>query len=204
MWCATGAWCGVVLASLVATATGVSQGVRPSYGFAAGLTVPTGDFHADANGDGFDTGWQGMAFVGFHLPYTAIGVRLDGTYSENSANDKLRSDATAIVGAPTDVKTKLLGASVDLMYEFHSVSPASVYVLSGIGLYNAKVSATSGNVTADTSKTKFTWNWGAGLTYIVGRAAVFVEVRYFDVSSPFGGSDLKYAPIVAGVRFRGR
>lgn len=193
-----------VLASVVATGTGAAQGVRPSYGFAGGLTVPTGDFHSDVNGDGFDTGWQGMAFFGLHLPHTALGVRLDGTYSENSANDKLKADATAIVGAPTDLKTKLLGASLDVTYEFRSLSPASVYVLSGIGFYDAKVSATSGNVTADTSETRFTWNAGAALTYSVGRATLFLEVRYFDISSPFGGSDLKYVPITAGVRFGGK
>lgn len=198
---ATKVLCVVILGSLVAAARVTSQSGRAAYGFGGGLTVPTGAFHADPNGEGFNTGWQGMAFVRFNLPNTAIGLRLDGAYSENSANDKLKADATAFIGAPTDVKTKLLGGSLDLTYDFHSSSPASVYVLSGIGLYKAKISVTSGNVTADTSTTKFTWNAGAGLTYRVGRAALFLEVRYFDISAPFGGFDLKYVPIIAGVRF---
>ncbi len=192
---------GAVFASLVAMTTAVAQHTRPSYGIGAGLTVPTGDFHADANGDGYNAGWQGTALVEFKLPQTAIGVRLDGSYSENSANDKLKSDISALVGAPSDSKTKTLGGSVDLTYEFPSSSPAKAYVLAGIGMYNFKVSVTSGNVTADTSKTRFAWNTGAGLNYGVGGAALFVEVRFFDISAPFGGSDIKYVPIIVGVRF---
>lgn len=195
---------GAVFAFLFAVTTAVAQHARPSYAIGAGLTVPTGDFHADANGDGYNTGWQGMALVEFKLPQTAIGVRVDGSYSENSANDKFKSDLSALVGAPSDSKTKILGASVDLTYEFPSSSPATAYVLAGIGMYNFKLSVTSGNVTADTSKTKFAWNGGAGLNYSVGSAALFLEMRLFDISSPFGGSDIKYLPIIVGVRFGGR
>jgi opacity protein-like surface antigen len=134
----------------------------------------------------------------------AIGVRFEGSYSQNSANDQLKAQLSAAVGSPTDAKVKILGGSVDLTYAFQSSSPAKAYLLAGIGMYNFKLAVSSGNATVDTSKTKFTWNGGAGLSYRLGGAALFLEARYFDMASPFGGSDIKYVPIIAGVRFGGR
>jgi opacity protein-like surface antigen len=203
---ATKALCGVIIGSLVAAATGTSQGGRVAYGFGAGLVVPNGEFHnAAPDGAGYNSGWEGMALVEFNLPQTSIGARFEGSYSQNSANDQLKADLSAVVGAPADSKAKILGGSVDLTFEFRSSSPyssprATAYVLGGVGMYNFKLSVSSGNVTADTSATKFTWNAGGGLRYSVGRAALFLEVRYFDISSPFG-SDIKFVPIIVGVRF---
>jgi len=192
----------VVPVLLVAAATGAAQGSRYYFGVGGGLTVPTGEFATDANGDGFKTGWQGMALVHFALP--RFGVRLEATYGENSANDQLKADLSAAVGAPTDAKTKLLGGSVDLTYEFPTWYRAKAYVLTGIGVYNTKLSVTSGNVTADTSKTKLALNAGIGVVADVGRAVLFLEARYFAISEPFGfGSDVKYFPIIAGLRFGG-
>ncbi|PYP44179.1 MAG: hypothetical protein DMD42_08485 [Gemmatimonadetes bacterium] len=201
---ASRAACGLVFVSVMA-ATAPAQAIHPHYGIGGGLSIPTGDFHADANGDGYNAGWEGMALLGFKLPgQSAVGVRFDVTYGENAANDKLKADLTATVGAPTDSKVKLLGGTVDLTYEFGTSSPAKAYLLAGIGVYNTKLTVTSGNVTADTSKTKFTWNGGAGLSYGMRGAALFVEARYYNISSPFGGTDLRYIPIIAGVRFGGK
>lgn len=44
---------GVVLCLLVGPAGGAAQGAAPSFGVGAGMTVPTGFFAADANGEGF-------------------------------------------------------------------------------------------------------------------------------------------------------
>ena len=191
---------GVVFCLLVSPAGGAAQGAAPYYGIGAGMTLPTGTFSADANGEGFKIGWQGMALVHFSLP--VVEVRLDATYGENSANDRLKADASAAAGTAVDVKTKLLGGSVDWTFEAPTGPGSTGYVLVGIGFYNTKLSVSSGNVTADTSKTKFAWNAGVGVTRMFGRTQVFLEVRYFAISEPFGyGSDVRYFPIVAGVRF---
>jgi len=44
---ATRGACGLILTSLVATATAVAQGTRAQFGVGASLTVPTGAYHAD-------------------------------------------------------------------------------------------------------------------------------------------------------------
>ncbi|PYP66687.1 MAG: hypothetical protein DMD36_16825, partial [Gemmatimonadetes bacterium] len=103
----------LVVASLVATASVAAQGARPNFGVAASLTVSTGDYHRDPSGDGFNRGWQGMAFVAFRPPRWPVGLRVDGTYGENSANDQLKTALTASLGPPSDEKTKLLGANAD-------------------------------------------------------------------------------------------
>ena len=198
------ALCGAVFVSLLVPIAATAQRSRPSYGFGAGLTIPTGFFHNDGTGDGFNSGWEGMGLLEFKLPKTAIGVRFEGSYSQNSANDQLKAELSAAVGSPTDATVKILGGSVDLTYAFRSSSPAKAYLLAGIGMYNFKLAVSSGNTTVDTSKTKFTWNGGAGLSYRLGGAALFLEARYFDMSAPFGGSDIKFVPIIAGVRFGGR
>ena len=206
MLTATRAVCAAIIGLLVTAATGTSQGRSVGYGFGAGLVVPTGDFHKLApDGAGYNAGWEGMALVEFKLPQTSIGVRFEGSYSQNSANDQLKADLSSAVGAPTDSKATILGGSVDLTFQFRSSSPyssphATASVLGGIGMYNFKQSVSSGNTTVDTSATKFTWNVGGGLSYSVGRTALFLEVRYFDISSVFG-SDIKFVPIIVGVRF---
>lgn len=194
--------CGLVLASLVAMAV-AAQGVRPQFGLGVGATFPIGDYHADANGDGFNPGWQGMALVDFRLPNSGVGIRVDGSYGQNSANDKLNADLTTVVGQPTTAKTKLLGGNVDLTYQFRSSSPVKLYVLGGVGVYNVRLSVTSNGVTADTSETKFAWNAGAGFTYGLGGVALFLEARYFDVAKVFNVAKTSFVPIVAGVRFGG-
>src|SRR2546422_11543527 len=67
-----------------------------------------------------------------------------------------------------------------------------------------KLAVTSGGVTADSSETKFTWNFGAGLSFAVGSAAVFFESRYVDVAKSFGAAKTSFIPITAGVRFGGK
>src|SRR3989442_4972715 len=98
---ASRAACGLVFVSVMA-ATAPAQAIHPHYGIGGGLSIPTGDFHADANGDGYNAGWEGMALLGFKLPgQSAVGVRFGGTYGGNGANDQLKGDITGTVGAAT-------------------------------------------------------------------------------------------------------
>jgi len=198
---ATRAACGVVFASFVVTVTAPGQSTRAQFGVGASLTIPTGDFHADAGGDGFNAGWQGIALVDIRPAGRPVGFRVDATYGENSGNDQLNADLTAAVGAPTTAKTKLLGVNADVTYHFRRSSGGlQGYVLGGIGVYNVKLAVTSGGATADSSETKFTWNVGGGLVYGV----VFFEARYVAVSSAFGGLKTTFLPFTAGVRFGGK
>jgi len=202
---ATRVVCGLVLASLVATATAAAQATSVQFGAGASLTIPIGDFHADANGDGFNAGWQGIALVEVRGRGSPVGFRVDGTYGENSSNDKLNADLTTAVGAPTTAKIKLLGGTADVTYHFkRSSGGVAGYLVGGVGVYNVKLAVTSGGATADSSETKFVWNVGMGLTYAVGGAALFFEARYVDVAKSFGAAKTPFIPITAGVRFGGK
>jgi len=202
---ATRVACGLVLASFVATAMAAAQGTSVQFGVGASLTIPVGDFHADANGDGFKAGWQGIALFEVQPRGSPLGFRLDGTYGENSSNDQLNADLTAAVGAPTTAKIKLLGGTADVTYHFRRSSGGMAgYLVGGIGVYNVKLAITSGNTTADSSETKFAWNVGAGVTFAVGAAALFLEARYMDVAKSFEAAKTTFIPITAGVRFGGK
>ncbi len=201
----TRAACGLVLVSLCAASTAAGQGARVQFGVGGSLTVPLGDFHADANGDGFKAGWQGLALLDVRPRKSPVGFRADFSYGENSSNDKLNADLTALVGAPTTAKIKLLGGTADVTYHFKASSGGlEGYLLGGAGVYKVKLAVTSGGVTADSSETKFTWNVGAGLSVAVGSAAVFFEARYVDVAKSFDASKTSFIPITAGVRFGGK
>ena len=201
----TRAACGLVLASLFAASTATGQGARVEFGVGGSLTVPLGDFHADANGDGFNAGWQGLALVDVRPRKSPVGFRVDLNYGENSSNDQFNADLSAIVGAPTTAKIKQLGGTANVVYHFkRSSGGVAGYLIGGIGVYNVKFAITSGNATADSSETKFTWNVGAGLSFAVGSAAVFFESRFVDVAKSFQASKTSFIPITAGVRFGGK
>ena len=201
----TRAACGLVLASMFAASAAAGQGARVQFGVGASLTVPLGDFHADASGDGFKAGWQGLALVDVQPLKSPVGFRVDFDYGENSSNDKFNADLSAVVGAPTTAKVKLLGGTADVTYHFKASSGGMAgYLLGGLGVYNIKLAVTSGGVTADSSETKFSWNVGAGLSFAVGSAAVFFESRYVDVAKSFGAAKTPFIPITAGVRFGGK
>src|SRR5437867_10940554 len=101
------------VASLVATATLAAQGLRPRFGVAAGMAVPTGAYHSAASGEGINSGWQGTALVTLTVPGWPEGLRMDGTYSTHRANDQLKADLTASIVHPTYDKPNLRRVHAD-------------------------------------------------------------------------------------------
>jgi len=63
-------------------------------------------------------GWQGIALLDAQPRGSPVGFRVDGTYGENSSNDKFNADLSAFVGAPTTAKVKQLGATANVVYHF--------------------------------------------------------------------------------------
>src|SRR5207247_7469651 len=96
---------------LFGASTAAGQGARVQVGVVASLTDPLGVVHADASGDGFKAGWQGLALVDVQPRKSPVGFRVDFDYGENSSNDKFNADLSAVVGAPTTAKVKLLGGT---------------------------------------------------------------------------------------------
>jgi opacity protein-like surface antigen len=195
----------LALAYVVAPGAAAGQLPRARFGIGGGMAMPSGEFHADEFGDGFNLGWQGMLLMEFKAPKKRIGLRVDVGTGENPANDQLNADASAFVGFPVTSKLRTLGGNLDLVYHLgRSKRGGGAYVLGGVGSHRVTLSVMSQGVTADTSETKFAWNAGGGLTFPVAGVTAFLEARYFNVSSSYVASEkLQYVAVMAGVRFGG-
>jgi len=195
--------CAVLAAGLGAPAVGAAQSVRPMLAVGGGLLVANGAYHSDQNEDGFNTGWQGMMLVGAELHRRRVVVRVNASYGQNGAGEKLKGDLSNSLGQPTDAKVTLLGATLDVAWEFGR-SFRRGYLFGGGGPYHVRMAVTSGGVTADTTATKFAWNVGGGVTWDARSTTLFLEVRYCHVAAAFGAPAVTVMPISAGIRFGGR
>jgi opacity protein-like surface antigen len=154
---------GLILALFVATGWAAAQ--VPHFGGAGSITMPTGDYHLDADGNGFNAGWQGMAFVDLTQPDSRFGLRVNTTYGHNKART-----TTSIV----DQRAGLLGFDVDVTYDVSLFGSAKAYALAGIGVYWVKLSMPGRDSTFSTEG----WNGGGGVRQRIGSAALFLEARY--------------------------
>jgi hypothetical protein len=73
-----------------------------------------------------------------------------------------------------------------------------------VGYYRMTLSVSSAGIVADSSEDKFAWNAGGGLTVPVGRASMFVEVRYIHVETTFDVYSLPFISATAGFRLGGK
>src|ERR1041385_674428 len=171
----------LVLACTVVPVVAAGQSVRPLFGAGIGRSIPNGAYHSDgnANGEGFEPGWAGTLLVGVKLPRTPVVIRVAANYSDNGANEQLKADLTTSTGQPTDAKMHLLGALVDVGYEF-GTSFRRFFLFGGGGPYRVRLSVSSGGLSADTTETKFAWSVGGGLTWDLTHtdAGLFLEGRY--------------------------
>lgn len=174
----------LVLVSLVAASAAQAQTARASFFLGGGATIPTGDF-----GDGFKTGWNGVGGVNIMLPGVPFGIRVDGMYSQNKLD-----------AAGSDAKIKIFGGNADAVFAFGAPgSMVKPYVLAGVGAANAKFDDGAG---FSDSETKFAFNGGAGINFMLSSVTIFVEGRYFSIST--SGSNTNYIPVSVGVKFGGR
>ena len=192
----------VVGASLAAFSL-AAQGVHPQFGLGGGLTAPVGDYHSTAGGQGFSTAWHGLALLAFKLPVLPVGFRVDVSYGSNGANSTLKDSLTNRVGAPTDEKTKLAGASVNLTYQSSSAARVKPYAIGGLGVYHTTISVSSSGSTSDRAATKLAWNLGGGLTVGLRAVALFFEARYVNVAAVSGFPRTTFLPFTTGIRFGG-
>lgn len=183
---------------IVAT-TAAAQGVRPRFGLAAGVTVPTGDYHA-----GFGTALQWVGLLSLRVPGWPVGLRADATYGGNGANDQLKSALQTAVGQTVNEKTRLLGANLDLVLPPSSRSGVKPYLLGGIGGYYTRISVKSGDVTGDNSATTLAWNVGGGMVWNLRKVSLLLEARFVDVAPVSGFPRMTFIPITAGIRFGSR
>src|SRR5256885_2515846 len=189
----------VVVASLAAV-TVAAQGVHPQFGLGGGLTAPVGNYHSTAGGQGFSTALHGLALLAFKLPALPVGFRVDVSYGSNGANSALKDSLTNRLGAPTDEKTTLAGASVNLTYQSSSAARVKPYAIGGVGVYHTTISVSTSGSTTDRAATKLAWNLGAGLTFGLRAVALFFEARYVNVAAGPGFPPTPFLPLTTGIR----
>jgi opacity protein-like surface antigen len=172
----------LVLVSLVAASAAQAQTGRANFFLGGGATIPTGDF-----GDAFKTGWNGVGGVNFMIPGVPFGIRVDGMYSQNSLDSSI------------DGKAKIFGGNADAVFAFGAPgSMVKPYIMAGVGMANVKFDI--GGTSDD--ETKFAFNGGAGVNFLMSSMTVFVEARYFSVNT--SGSSINYIPLSVGLKFGGR
>ncbi|MDQ6828538.1 MAG: porin family protein [Gemmatimonadota bacterium] len=191
----------VVVAALVCATTAQAQGSGSgvTIGAGGGATFATG-----TTGDGLNTGWNGMAFVGFNVPMIPVGLRVDGLYTHNGFKGCTGS-------CSGDAHT--FGGNLNAMFGFPMEGTGfSPYITGGVGIANVSASVNNttllgsrqGSIAAaagdNGSETKFAWNVGAGVNFQLMSLALFVEARYLSILTDGGSTNL--IPITLGVSFR--
>ncbi len=158
-----------------------AQGAQFSLG--GGLGIPLGTFD-----DLVKIGWHGIAAVSFVPRTSAVGIQVDGSFSQFSDE------------SPFDIKSQVIYGTANAVYKFQSSEDSSFrpYLLGGVGVYNSKA---TGNDALEGSTTKFGINAGAGFDFGAGGTSLFVEGRFHDVFTD--GDNVTFIPITLGIRFGG-
>jgi opacity protein-like surface antigen len=169
----------LVVMALVAVAALPASAQNIRWGVGAGLLMPMGDY-GDIDKMGFTGGVGGT----YTLP-GGVGIRADVTYGTSSEKDGI-----------TPHTTKILGGMASVVYAFGTAGPRP-YVMGGLGLSNAKISA--GGTSASETKVAFGFGAGVSLPMGTGGSRLFAETRYTSIST--SGSSLTFLPIVVGISF---
>jgi hypothetical protein len=166
--------------SLVGVGSASAQGGRASFHVGGGVVLPTGDF-----GDLANTGWEAMGGVMFNLGTLPFGIRVDGSYGQNSGDED-------VLGA--DAKAKFFGGLAGAQFGFGSdAAPVHPYILGMVGMVNNKFEAGG----FDESNTDFAWQGGAGIN--IGK--FFVEGKYRSIMTE--GESTNMIVVTGGIRFGG-
>jgi opacity protein-like surface antigen len=165
-----------------AQAQASSSGSGASLGAFGGVSMPLGDYSGEVK-----TGWDGGAVIQFKPPASPVGFQVDGTYMENKLD-------------PTGGKDRWFFGTGNIVFGFPVASSTRLrpYLIGGGGIYGVKRKFDDG--TQSQSATKFGLNAGAGFDIdFQSNVSVFVEARFHNVFVE--GSDRKFIPVNAGIRF---
>ncbi len=153
------------------------------FGLGGGASIPLGAF-----GRGLNTGWHALALVEVHPGSGHVGLRVD------AALHRLSFEGGG-------GNTQVLNATANAVYQI-TTSPGTQlrpYLFGGGGVYRFKINS---DLEAPAPQTKLGLNVGVGAKFEGLGGEVFIEARFHNVSVP--GSDFRFLPITAGLRFGGR
>ncbi|HWZ59131.1 MAG TPA: hypothetical protein VNW46_09165 [Gemmatimonadaceae bacterium] len=165
---------GLVFAPITALAQGAfAVGIGPSF--------PIGDIGKYAG-----TGFNVLGAFTFHIPYSPLGVRLDGSFSQFSY-DHIPGNARVFAG------------TANAVYSFRG-SIIRPYVLGGYGLYHAPHIETINDHIETSSGYASGLNAGIGArTGGVAGLGLFAEFRFHYVFTPHSGAE--FFPLTVGITF---
>jgi len=171
-----------ILGTSSAAAQAEKSGSSTSFGGFGGVSIPLGDYS-----DVSKTGWDAGLLFQYKPATTPVGFQIDGNYMENKFDPSGGKDrwffgtANVVFGFPVSEETRI-----------------RPYLIGGGGIYSVKAKFDDG--TSGESVTKFGLNVGAGFDFnFQSNVGVFVDARFHNVFTE--GSDAKFVPINAGIRF---
>lgn len=172
--------------ALVTTAnTAVAQ--KPiSFGLAAGVSMPMGDFKDAAN-----TGLNVTGALGLGMPMLPVGVRIEGAYNRFAFSD----ENVAAAGEKGNVT--IASATANITFGLPGVVVLSPYVIAGAGMYWTGCDI-KGNDNCD-SQSDLGFNGGVGIKLRALLASAYLEARYHSVQTE--GQSTNYLPITIGFMF---
>jgi hypothetical protein len=187
------------------------------FGIGGGWSSPSGDY-----GDPYKSGWNVTVPFGFQTATSRWGFRGDIAYDAHGGKNITRDVVPPVIAVPisTTVPTQFdvdggsiwsgnFDVTVDVL-QWGKNKLSALYLLGGGGVHffdkpkftATPTTGTGAGVTTSyegDSQTKFGLNGGAGLAFGVGRAALFVESRYFTAYTD--NTNAEWVPIVLGLRW---
>lgn len=196
-------------------------------GVAAGLVKPTGNLE----NLGYNSGANVNLPIGYHKQNQVLGVRLDLGYAQFRGEDFRGNlpDGATLQLSNNNVKVLSATANITAHLPLTASKKLQVYGLTGAGIYQFRsfgnTSALGGflgnNVLQSNTaefqsvRNKLGAQFGAGLEYAIGPAAIFVESRITNIFANraknveledyFGanrGQNVRWIPLMIGMNFR--
>ena len=171
-----------VLAATLFCASSLAAQVK--FSVAAGATAPIGDA-----ADGFEMGYNAIVGLTFKPPVAPVGLRVEGMYNQLAGKD------------PSPVGMRIMALTVS--GTFSGAALPAVYLIGGLGMYNAKATDVPAGFTAE-SENKFGINVGAGFNFPLPSLQPFAEVRLHHIMTAddaTGAKNTQLVPISFGIRF---
>jgi hypothetical protein len=170
-------------------------GTPIQFGVMGGRTKPVGDLSAAANND-----WNFGGLVLFGAPESTLRFRLDGQWQQIAG--KSFGGSLLCIGCVSTVRARdyrVIDATANAVLGTAISRSARLYVIGGVGVYNARGTNIVIQNTLHTSEssyvTRFGLNGGAGVSFKLGSHSGFIEARYHNV---FGNNSFESDGINGG------
>jgi opacity protein-like surface antigen len=171
--------CVTLSASALPVLAQTDAGVAYHVGITGSAAMPVGDLSDLAK-----TGWNAGALLTVGARHSPLSFRLDGQWQQLGGKGFLSSSTSNAFAADVLVShqydVRLIDATANAVYTFVAARPTSVYLISGIGVYNERTKDAF-NDASPLSSTKFGLNAGVGLRFRLNHVSAFAEARYHNI-----------------------